>query len=801
MSVDGLLTSASLEEVLRDLSRQSATGCLVVRDPAGDDAEVFLKDGKVYAVAVPGRRAMLGARLMSSGALSPDALADALEIQRNELQGWRLGELLVHLGYVDREVVEALVVEQLQDSLGELLARPYASSKFRRGRKTRQDVAPPSTVPALLDELTSRRERWQRVLEETGGPTGVPELSSAAPSDNAVVLGPPEWAVLCKVDGIRTLERLAADCGMTLFEVGSVVVHLIDAGVVEVPLDDDEADLVEAAAPAPAPAAQPEGQPDDVDPFAAMLREASGTADDDADPGADADAEDDGDAPDPGALAASIGRLAASLAPAAPAAPAATAPTAVPVVDDGIVVREIAASSADPASKAPRQVDVERRLRDAEVIASMLEEQAAKDRAARAELLEAERLEAERLAEGQAARHEAERLARDEADQLARDKAEWAARQEAERVAREDAERYAREEAERQAREDAERNAREEAERQARADAERNARAEAERHAREEAERQAQADAERNARAEADQLARAEAERHAREEAERHAREHAEQLARAEAERQAFEEAERIARAEAERVAVEQAAERAAEQAARDAAEEAERRAIETAVRLGAEQDAREAAEDGDRAARERAQQELAAEMLRRSQQPQVLRPDAEPPVVVPAGDEGRAEDVAAMERARRELEEAAALASAPPSDLRVVHEPEAELAPGWSRASSDAPAWDGAQETETQTAGWGGDDVDAAAMIRELTGTMESPVADDAGDRPEEPPARPPAYPPADTDMASLLRELSSLGFGDETPPPPPPPAVTRPVQAAPPPPEKKKRKGLFGF
>ena len=44
---------------------------------------------------------MLGVRLMSRGALTPEALAEALEIQRTELQGWRLGELLVHLGYVE----------------------------------------------------------------------------------------------------------------------------------------------------------------------------------------------------------------------------------------------------------------------------------------------------------------------------------------------------------------------------------------------------------------------------------------------------------------------------------------------------------------------------------------------------------------------------------------------------------------------------------------------------------------------------------------------------------------------------
>jgi hypothetical protein len=236
------LLSSTLASVLRDLSESSGTGCLVVRDEVGDESEVYLREGKVYAVAVPGRRATLGARLMSSGALSPDALADALEIQRNELQGWRLGELLVHLGYVDRDVVEAFVVEQLKDSVTELLERPVAGWKFRKGRKTRQDVAPPTAIGDLLDEVSARHAAWQRVVDLTGGAEGVPSLSTGAPGSDDVILGPNDWALLCKVDGVRTIAALAADCGFTLFEAGSVIVHLLEAGLVEVPLDDDVED-------------------------------------------------------------------------------------------------------------------------------------------------------------------------------------------------------------------------------------------------------------------------------------------------------------------------------------------------------------------------------------------------------------------------------------------------------------------------------------------------------------------------------------------------------------------------------
>ena len=167
---EGALLTHTVEAVLQDLAASGATGCLLVRDQEGDEAEVFLRDGEVYAVSVPGRRVMLGVRLMSRGALTPEALAEALEIQRTELQGWRLGELLVHLGYVELSVVEEFVVEHLKDALADLLGWPVAAWKFRKNKKTRQDVAPPTPVSALFDELRHRATTWETILAATGGP-------------------------------------------------------------------------------------------------------------------------------------------------------------------------------------------------------------------------------------------------------------------------------------------------------------------------------------------------------------------------------------------------------------------------------------------------------------------------------------------------------------------------------------------------------------------------------------------------------------------------------------------------------
>ncbi|MGE3813492.1 MAG: DUF4388 domain-containing protein, partial [Candidatus Nanopelagicales bacterium] len=237
--------TARVDSLLLELASQEATGCLTLSDPTGEQATVWFRDGDVYAVSVPGRRPLLGVRLMSSGVLTPEALAEALEVQRTELQGWRLGELLVRLGFVDRTVVESFVSEQVRDQVADLLHWQVADRRFRNGKRTRQDVAPVMSVTDLLASARDREERWTSILPYIGGADAVPVLSTAAPATTDVVLGPYDWALLCKVDGVRTIADLGDECGFTVYEAGMVVVGLLEAGLVEI----DGGEAEEPAAP------------------------------------------------------------------------------------------------------------------------------------------------------------------------------------------------------------------------------------------------------------------------------------------------------------------------------------------------------------------------------------------------------------------------------------------------------------------------------------------------------------------------------------------------------------------------
>ncbi len=231
----GDLAAARLPEVLALLADGSASGCLHLSSPGDRTARVYLRSGRVYAVqAAPGDRPDLGTCLVSRGALGAEGLAEAVEAQQSELQGWRLGELLVHLGFVDQAVIDAFMAEHLREALTGLLNWTRGTWKLRLNERTRDDVAPPTPVTELLADVEARRRRWAAISPAVHGPEAVPLLSATGQSDTELQIHPDAWSLLCQVDGARTLAELARDCGLSVYEAGHVMFTLLEAGLLEV---------------------------------------------------------------------------------------------------------------------------------------------------------------------------------------------------------------------------------------------------------------------------------------------------------------------------------------------------------------------------------------------------------------------------------------------------------------------------------------------------------------------------------------------------------------------------------------
>lgn len=277
----GELADEPLAIVLERLGSERATGSLRMRRPivgptpttalpeassVTEEAAVFLRDGAVYGVTMPPPRPLLGVRLVSSGAVAPESLDEALQAQSEELSSWRLGELLVHLGYVEQAVIAAFVTEQIADGLTSLWGWRSGSWRFRAGERTRDAAASPIDFASATALVTERAAEAARLSLVVPSPSAIPALAASGSGSADVALDADAWALLCKIDGERAVQELALQCGFTNLEATRVTAALVGAGLVEVTSDAvPEIDLVAspspwaqamAAALAPAPGSQ-----------------------------------------------------------------------------------------------------------------------------------------------------------------------------------------------------------------------------------------------------------------------------------------------------------------------------------------------------------------------------------------------------------------------------------------------------------------------------------------------------------------------------------------------------------------
>ncbi len=242
----GDLQTTPLANLLRQLADAKATGCVyllpVGRRSDTEESMVGLRSGAIVNVTVPGSEESVATRLVASRQLSSTALAEAREAQETELSNWMLAELLIHLGLAEERQVHDLVNERALADLSELCAWRSGSWRFRRRQRWGASLPEALTVEEALESVARREEEWQALLPAIRGADAVVSLAAhpeQAPedqerSDESVEMDADGFALLCAVDGARTVAELGATTGFTLLDAGRTIAKLLDAGLVQV---------------------------------------------------------------------------------------------------------------------------------------------------------------------------------------------------------------------------------------------------------------------------------------------------------------------------------------------------------------------------------------------------------------------------------------------------------------------------------------------------------------------------------------------------------------------------------------
>jgi hypothetical protein len=225
--------------VLLAVAKSGTTGCVQVVD-AGEvrSGQLYLVDGALVAADVDGFRPRVGHRLRSGNLVTAEAFADALASCGGDVLSPRIGHELVERGHVSADVLSAVHREIILSAVGFMSTWVGTRGVFTPGVATSSITMEPVAVSDVLKALVKRRKRWKRLWDEIAAGLAVEECcpTPTAPSTEAApsTMSAEAEALLAAMDGRRTVDQMAGECGFTRLEAVYLLHALVHAHHAEV---------------------------------------------------------------------------------------------------------------------------------------------------------------------------------------------------------------------------------------------------------------------------------------------------------------------------------------------------------------------------------------------------------------------------------------------------------------------------------------------------------------------------------------------------------------------------------------
>ena len=230
MRLEGSLDAFSLPDIFQLLSYTKKTGTLHLRRD-GQHGVVHLRDGAVIGGRGDATRQALGRRVVGTGLVDDDLLADAVEKVLDE-PGSGLAKALAETGRFDPAVLATLAAEQATDAVFELLRWPDGDFAFVVDEADPDDLGAALQVEDVVSEGRRRLEAWAALAEKVPSSTAIVSLVPSPASDP--VMSRDEFALLTLIDGNRSVGELVTLSGTGEYVVVSVLAGLAERGLVVV---------------------------------------------------------------------------------------------------------------------------------------------------------------------------------------------------------------------------------------------------------------------------------------------------------------------------------------------------------------------------------------------------------------------------------------------------------------------------------------------------------------------------------------------------------------------------------------
>jgi hypothetical protein len=230
VKLEGSLDAFGLSDVFHLLQATQKTGGLWLRRE-GAEAVVHLDGGAISAATLDPQRMGLLRRLVMTGAVDEDAIADAATHAADN--GIGLVAALQALDLVAGDELSRLARVMVIDVVFDLLRWPDGDFSFAAEDQPADDVGLRLSTTDAVADARARLERWESAALTVPSPSSVPSILERVDAPTPA-LAADQWSVLALIDGSRSVQEIVDLMGLGAFDVVTVVADLVDAGLVQV---------------------------------------------------------------------------------------------------------------------------------------------------------------------------------------------------------------------------------------------------------------------------------------------------------------------------------------------------------------------------------------------------------------------------------------------------------------------------------------------------------------------------------------------------------------------------------------
>ena len=209
LDLQGRIEKFTLTEIFQLVAASRKSGTLGIQK---DDSIVmiYFKNGDIIYAYGPRQTYHLGRLLKERGKLTQQQLDDAINPQAKTENSKRLGEILIHKGYIDRADLEKVVTEQIQELLYSLLSWQTGSFKFYENQfPTEEEITVSLSVEDVILEGLRRLDELNMIRETLPDLNGVYTISATqGQRTRKLSLEATEWNIMALVNGQRTINEV-----------------------------------------------------------------------------------------------------------------------------------------------------------------------------------------------------------------------------------------------------------------------------------------------------------------------------------------------------------------------------------------------------------------------------------------------------------------------------------------------------------------------------------------------------------------------------------------------------------------